>query len=283
MVATVPLRWFPRPASGAPVKMKVGDPRLRLTDEQQMHRAVMADEGLASPTILGCKGISLVHLCLLYASYNDFYTVSVAHALLYGVGRGLVAHMFRPMKKPADGDYPPDIIPHAARNLIKERAKDIRLPTEYGRKYKCVEHYEASFRMEDWLHFTCDLSEYIFLPGTLPPLLQRLWNLFVTAVEHYCRAGFTDAASQKAADSLFELARLMQEYGFPSKMFTYNLHICVCRLRQQELARGAVSASMEFVVERVMQVFKTGMGRRVCQDPEKPFTNNFLLAQSLAR
>ena len=56
----------------------------------------------------------------------------------------------------------------------------------------------------------------------------------------------------------------MEEHGFPDKQFTYNLHICVCQLRRQEQARGAVSAAMEFVVERVMQIFKTLMGRRVC-------------------
>ena len=101
-------------------------------------------------------------------------------------------------------------------------------------------------------------------PGHSLHPVQRLWDLLVTAVEHYCRAGFTDEASQKAADSLAEFARLMEEHGFPDKQFTYNLHICVCQLRRQEQARGAVSAAMEFVVERVMQIFKTLMGRRVC-------------------
>ena len=31
--------------------------------------------------------------------------------------------------------------------------------------------------------------------------------------------------------------------------------------------------------QRVMQYFKTLMGRRICKDPEKPFTNVFLLSQ----
>ena len=120
-------------------------------------------------------------------------------------------------------------------------------------------------------------------PGHSLHPVQRLWDLLVTAVEHYCRAGFTDEASQKAADSLAEFARLMEEHGFPDKQFTYNLHICVCQLRRQEQARGAVSAAMEFVVERVMQIFKTLMGRRVCKEPEKPFTNVFLLEQALKK
>ncbi len=34
---------------------------------------------------------------------------------------------------------------------------------------------------------------------------------------------------------------------------------------------------MEWQVERVMQVFKTGMGRRVSKDPEKTFVNDHLL------
>ena len=38
---------------------------------------------------------------------------------------------------------------------------------------------------------------------------------------------------------------------------------------------------MEFVIERLMQKFKTGIGRRVCADPEKAYVNSYLLDHAL--
>ena len=262
--------------------MKVGDTRLRLTHDEQRHRADLAESGAETTTALGCKGVAMPALMLPYVDYNSFFTVSIAHALLYGVGGGFLAHAFRKIAKPdaKKGEmYPPEVITHASRALIRARAADIRVTSEFGRQYKCIEQYMPSYKMEDWLHFFCTFEKYIFLPGTLPPLLQRLWDLLVTAVQHYCGTGYTEASSIEAAASLRKFAELMEEYKFPDKQFTYNLHICVCQLRHQEKTRGAISGSMEFVVERVMQYFKTLMGRRICKDPEKPFTNVFLLSQ----
>ena len=55
----------------------------------------------------------------------------------------------------------------------------------------------------------------------------------------------------------------------------------MCRLRDQERARGATFKDLELVVERVMQVFKEGVGRRVCSNPDRSFVNNFLLGKAL--
>lgn len=55
------------------------------------------------------------------------------------------------------------------------------------------------------------------------------------------------------------------------------------RLAKQERARGCVSKDLEFVVERLMQVFKTGVGRRVSKSPEKVFINGLLLRRALRR
>ena len=75
----------------------------------------------------------------------------------------------------------------------------------------------------------------------------------------------------------------MVEEHFETKMCTYNLHIAVCRLPVQEHQRGAAAMSMEFVVERAMQIFKQRSGRRVSRDPEKIFVGDFMLEQSLVR
>ena len=274
-------RWFPN-LPPRDRQMLVGDTRLRLPHNDQLRRGKLADSKAQTSTTLGCKGTALPVLLLPHVDYNSFFTVSIAHALLYGVCGNFLAHAFRKVARPdaKKGEfYAADVITHANRALIRARAADVRVTSEFGRQYKCIEQYMGSYKMEDWLHFICTFSEYIFLPGTLPPLLQRLWDLLVTAVRHYCGAGYTDASSIEAAASLRKFAELMEEYKFPDKQFTYNLHICVCQLRHQEKTRGAVSGSMEFVVERVMQYFKTLMGRRICKDPEKPFTNVFLLSQ----
>ena len=39
----------------------------------------------------------------------------------------------------------------------------------------------------------------------------------------------------------------------PSNMCTYNLHILVCRIQKQVMARGMPSKELEFWIERVVQ------------------------------
>lgn len=77
----------------------------------------------------------------------------------------------------------------------------------------------------------------------LPPDVKELWELLRSAVLHHCRpqagAGFSAAARQRAAANMLRFAALMEERGYPAYMFTWNLHWAVCRLPQQELARGS--------------------------------------------
>lgn len=60
-------------------------------------------------------------------------------------------------------------------------------------------------------------------------------------------------------------------------MLTYNLHILVCRLPHQELARGCVGNDGEMFVERCMQESKRPVKYRVSACPEK------LLVHELSR
>jgi hypothetical protein len=64
-------------------------------------------------------------------------------------------------------------------------------------------------------------------------------------------------------------------------MFTFNLHILVCRLGRQVMERGSSAHELEFAVEREVQVFKNAMGRRVCRLPERTFANHVLLDMRL--
>lgn len=258
---------FPPAHGREAVKMKMNDRRLQLTHADHEARALQAEAKEVKDNILGCHGVSLIPHVLKYVDYNNLWNVPIAHALLYGVVKGFVVWALRPLKKPKKGDpYPPDIITHANRALIRQRASDVRVTSEFGRKYKCVDQYHGSYRMEDWGHFVCSIEAYIFQqgeparpevpptpaiparagrpavpatagtpavpakPGTLPPQLQEMWDLLVKVAHHYCHGvDYTDAKSRQAADWLFAFACLLERSSAPHSMFTYNLHMLVCR------------------------------------------------------
>lgn len=172
-----------------------------------------------------------------YADYNNIWIVPVAHTLLFGVVASFVNHILRPVSSNDDAMHgkavrvePP--VPTAMRNVIEQRGRDLFVPSEFGRKYKNVLQYRGSYTMEDWLHFTLAFAPYLFGPGVLSPLLEKMWGYLVTAVEHYFHAvagvSYTDAGSQRAADALLSYAKLVEQH-FGWNMCTFNLHIAVCR------------------------------------------------------
>eukprot|EP00798_Chlamydomonas_sp_ICE-L_P009242 gene9242-16392_t len=81
---------------------------------------------------------------------------------------------------------------------------------------------------------------------------------------------------------MFKFAQVMEEEGMADNLFTYNLHMVVCRLRKQEKAHGSTVKDLEFRVERQMQAFKTRLGRRVCTNPEKISANAYLIEGGVA-
>lgn len=196
--------------------------------------------GESEPRNEGCHGMSPVVELLPYVDYNNVWIVPVGHCLLFGVVSNFISHIFRPGKRFADpSKYPPDMVPHAQRDTIEKRGQHFTVPSEFGRKYKSVIHYRRSYTMEDWLHFVVAFSPYLFSPqvqgkartSILPELLQRMWDRLTTAILHYFHAfvgEYTDKASQEAADSMLEFAKLVEQH-FPKKYCTFNLHMAVCR------------------------------------------------------
>lgn len=71
--------------------------------------------------------------------------------------------------------------------------------------------------------------------GALPPVLDMMWKLLCSVINHYFRPVFYAtrddflAASAKAAARLRKFARLAEEYKFPMHTFSVNLHICICQ------------------------------------------------------
>ena len=225
----------------------------------------------------GSKGLSIIPFILPYVDYNNLFVVPVAHVLLYGLVASFINYILR------DGNQGPDypVLNSATRKTIQQRGSGIGVTSEFGRRYKDVIKYKGSYRMEDWLHFATTFSNFLFFEGTLPDPLEKMWSLLQIIVHHYCHGlPFSQVDAEVAANALLEYANLVEEH-FEAKMCTYNLHIAVCRLPEQERQRGSAAMSMEFVVERAMQIFKQLSGRRVSRDPEKIFVGDYLLEQAL--
>eukprot|EP00775_Hariotina_reticulata_P000935 gene935-1261_t len=156
---------------------------------------------------------------------------------------------------------------------MSQRAADVQVTSDFGRLYKCIVKYINSYKMEDWLHFVGSFSPYILL-GVLSEDAQELWDHLRAAVLHYCRpptdeSPFTSQAREAAAWNMLQYAKKLERKGFPSYMFTWNLHWAVCRLPRQELARGSTGSDAEWWTERVMQVYKEVVGDRVSHHSEQ--------------
>ena len=94
----------------------------------------------------------------------------------------------------------------------------------------------GSYRMEDWLHFVETFSAYVFAAPVLhSSILRELWGHLVAAVDHYFRPAAGRSIDEVAAERrtghahLVTYAKMMERLWFPDRMFTYNLHLAVCR------------------------------------------------------
>ncbi|GIM12301.1 hypothetical protein Vretimale_15674 [Volvox reticuliferus] len=227
---------------------------------------------------LGCKGPNPFDR-LPYCDLSCLFPVPIGHALLFGVVSDFVDFLLRPLKDLHGDDPNYDLATtRDARHLVAARGSCVLVTSDFGRRYKCILAYRASYRMEDWLHFVETFSLYIFKGDVLPERVRGLWWLLVDVVSHYFRPRPADetheqflAASGVAADKLLQYAKALEELKVPDNMFTINLHICVCRLREQEVQLGSASAFTDLPVERVMQDMKSEGGRRVAQVPEKHY------------
>ena len=73
----------------------------------------------------------------------------------------------------------------------------------------------------------------------------------------------------------------MQE--LPLAMRTFNLHMAICRLFDQESARGPAAKDVELWVERVIQAVKENLKYRITSCPERLYLSDRLVDDALAR
>lgn len=71
--------------------------------------------------------------------------------------------------------------------------------------------------------------------------------------------------------------------GLPLSMCTFNLHMAICRLFDQETARGAVAKDSEGFVERDVQELKENLKYRITSCPERLYLSDRLADDALAR
>ena len=136
--------------------MKVGDPRLRITDAdhrergEAVHKAVVealkkgdvaerkrhlqAAEKLA--TERGCKGAN-VFASLPHVDIQNFFLVPAAHALLYGVVKRFVQTILGKFK----GTSPQHLLSSKEKAVMRGRAAHISVTADFGRRYRCIVQY----------------------------------------------------------------------------------------------------------------------------------------------
>ena len=119
------------------------------------------------------------------------------------------------------------------------------------------------------------------------------WLLLRKVVKHYCVVD-PDPTVEKNRDAykaLVDFSKLMHTFVItscprrpvllPSSILSFNLHILVCRLYDQELARGAVGLENEMWVERLIHVLKEVTRYRCSSEPERTAVNTMLIDRAL--
>jgi hypothetical protein len=84
------------------------------------------------------------------------------------------------------------------------------------------------------------------------------------------------------AESRLHLA-LIRMQDLPLSLRTFNLHMAICRLFEQEAARGPAAKDQETWVERVVQNVKENLKFRISSCPERLYVSDRLVDDALAR
>jgi len=93
------------------------------------------------------------------------------------------------------------------------------------------------------------------------------------------------ATLEKRTRAFQNLAKMMESFvqnrGFPCGILSFNLHILVCRLFDQEAARGCIGLENEMWVERLIHVLKEVTRYRCSSEPERVAVNTMLIDSAL--
>lgn len=262
-----------------------GDPAIRIDHAWQSSRAdAVADDGVDGVTV-GCNGRSTLIKELPYLDYQNTFVVPVPHAALLGVVKDFWSFLLRPMSGALSHTF---VISSAARAVIKERARHIVQTCDFQRAYSDIVDKRGYWVMEDWLHWTETWSVYVLMPhnGTpvLPEPAMSMWKHLRAGLLYFCRVHPLPDVAQSAEDAcaeLLEYAKLVEQH-FGPKMCKFNLHVIICRLLPQELARGKAAFGNEYWIENLIQWAKSIVRGRTSKYPELVLVHDMLVDAALA-
>ena len=61
--------------------------------------------------------------------------------------------------------------------ILRKRAGDLKLTSDFGRPYKDVVHYHKGYMLDDWLHFMETFSIYLLTQDLMHPRMWEMWTL----------------------------------------------------------------------------------------------------------
>ena len=267
------------------------DPQVKLTHEELMARAVLAEEakqaGTWDATLHHCHGIS-VFAQLKYFDYKNFFIIPIFHALLYGVMKTFFG-IIDPRQK-TKGPKPWYQIKNSGLRIIKARELQLTCTSDYTHAHSPLSK-KSTWTMDMYLHTALTWSTYIFQDGVgiMDPRVFRMWILLREVIKHYCVVGheddWTDKNRADAYGALLLFAKLAQQHvesdGFPVSIMMSNLHLLSCRLYDQESARGAVGFDVELFMEREIGKWKQSTRYRCSAEPERIAIKTLHLDQAL--
>ena len=285
--------------AAVPATAKCGDAGVKLSSDMQRARAAelpvqlaRAPNATARATVIkefGIHGESLfAELLGHYVDPNNLWVVPVAHAALIGVEKQFLAVVLRDPGSLPVSALPPWIVRADCRKIMARRAGHVILTNDFNRPYRCVIKQRGNWVMEDYLHFL-EYSRYIFHDeagrSLFPcPDVKAAWESLRAGILHYFRyeeGGFSDDARSAAFYNLYDFAQRWERL-VGLRGCTYNLHLLLCRLHDQESARGHVSHETDFWVERMIQYMKSDVKFRTTGCAELLFLNGLLLDDAVA-
>lgn len=268
-----------------------GDPTTHLSAAMQQARANLVEgkdaDGNevepAHPSDMGCSGTSpfAKHL-----DYNNLFVVPIAHAGLCGA----VKDFWQLVLGTATQGQPTPwyLLSSWAKNVIKQREAECVATLDFGRRYSDIITKKGNWTMEDWLHWTEAWSVVVLRPhegqALLPPVLLEMWSSLRNGLLYFCRSYPTPGVPTTADDAvacLKQYAALVEKH-LPLNMCKFNLHVLVCRLVAQEVARGRVCHTTEYWVENLIQWAKSTVRYRTTKYPELVLASDILVDWAVA-
>jgi hypothetical protein len=263
---------FPHLFGDVPTSAFCGDARIKLDEIKNLTRIQELENLKAKATsktavenlqtIFGVQCLSpiIAHLGD-YVNINDIWQVPLAHAALLGV----VKQFFKATMD-YTGEAPDYAFSRPALKIIESRAKHVILTDDFNRPYRDIADKKGHYVMEDWLHFMESYSLYILSTDGAPDLwpdveMKEAWDHLRTGLMHYFRYNEDDFTIEKRAlarSHLIDFAKIWQRrIGITG--CTFNLHTLICRLFDQETARGALTFTLEWWLEQGIQQMKSNV------------------------